>query len=129
MVLTDTFHKPGFKMHARILMHLLLCAKDPNVIREPLWEPSAGSFGSNIEYVAKYTADLLSTSFPNMARAQVRVRRVWRVCIRCVCVRSMCQNYWQTCYSPAFPMCSWRRPIFKNTVLTPAQCVNTCTLC
>lgn len=131
MVLTDTFHKPGFKMHARILMHLFVIAKDPNIIREPLWDAtqvrasaaSAGGppaqrlgsraparllrarpravlrplrplplhlldlcagplslplpqttvvFNSNIDFVATYTADLLATSFPNMARAQVR---------------------------------------------------------
>jgi hypothetical protein len=42
VVLTDTFHKPGFKMHARILMHLVVIAKDPNVIREPLWEGQVG---------------------------------------------------------------------------------------
>jgi len=30
------------------------------------------TYSSNIEFVAKYTADLLSTSFPNMARPQVR---------------------------------------------------------
>lgn len=27
-------------MHARILMHLFVIAKDPNIIREPLWEPA-----------------------------------------------------------------------------------------
>lgn len=60
-------------MHARILMHLVVIAKDPAVIREPLWEAGAGSYGSNAEYVAKYMADLLSASFPNMARPQVRM--------------------------------------------------------
>ena len=74
-VLTDTFHKPGFKMHARILMHLLLIARDPAAIREPLWDAAAAGappYGSNIEYVAQYAADLLSASFPNMPRAQAR---------------------------------------------------------
>lgn len=33
--------------------------------------PSQATFTTNIEYVAQYTADLLVTSFPNMARSQV----------------------------------------------------------
>ena len=73
-MLTDTFHKPGFKMHARILMHLFVAAKDPGVITEPLWDASTAggaAFASNAEFVAKYASDLLAASFPNMARAQV----------------------------------------------------------
>lgn len=36
----DTFHKPGFKMHARILHHLFEVAGS-DVIKAPLWDSAA----------------------------------------------------------------------------------------
>ena len=36
----DTFHKPGFKMHARILNHLFSVASG-NVVKAPLWDVAA----------------------------------------------------------------------------------------
>lgn len=37
-VMTDTFHKPGFKMHARILHHMFDVVGRPAVIAVPLWD-------------------------------------------------------------------------------------------
>ena len=36
----DTFHKPGFKMHARILHHLFSVAGS-DVVKGPLWDAAA----------------------------------------------------------------------------------------
>lgn len=36
----DTFHKPGFKMHARILHHLFSVASG-DVVKAPLWDVAA----------------------------------------------------------------------------------------
>ncbi len=36
----DTFHKPGFKMHARILHHLFGVASG-DVVKGPLWDIAA----------------------------------------------------------------------------------------
>lgn len=36
----DTFHKPGFKMHARILHHLFSVAGS-DVVKAPLWDAAA----------------------------------------------------------------------------------------
>lgn len=69
-VLTDTFHKPGFKLHALILQHMFTLAESP-VLNMPLWDASEGQFPSNSEYVSKRAQALLVTSFPNMQPAQV----------------------------------------------------------
>nr|XP_024394785.1 protein EXPORTIN 1B-like [Physcomitrium patens]XP_024394786.1 protein EXPORTIN 1B-like [Physcomitrium patens] len=36
-VLTDTFHKPGFKLHVLILQHLF-CLVDSGALTQPLWD-------------------------------------------------------------------------------------------
>lgn len=41
-VMTDTFHKPGFKMHVRILHHLFTVCQD-GTVQGPLWDTSAQS--------------------------------------------------------------------------------------
>jgi len=69
--LTDTFHKPGFRLHCRILEQLVVVASSPRIVAQPLWEgqqlrPGAGPFSSNPEYVKDHILHLLAESFPNM---------------------------------------------------------------
>lgn len=45
----DTFHKPGFKMHARILHHLFSVASG-DVVKAPLWDVAAKG-GSRLHLV------------------------------------------------------------------------------
>ncbi|XP_009351846.1 protein EXPORTIN 1A isoform X1 [Pyrus x bretschneideri] len=71
-VLTDTFHKPGFKLHVLVLQHLFsLVGSD--LLKEPLWDVAAVPYPypNNGMFVREYTIKLLSTSFPNMTGAEV----------------------------------------------------------
>lgn len=68
-VMTDTFHKPGFKLHARILHHLFALARSDGGtgLAAPLWEGGApGAHPSNAAYVTGAVTALLATSFPNL---------------------------------------------------------------
>ncbi|GJM97310.1 hypothetical protein PR202_ga14229 [Eleusine coracana subsp. coracana] len=69
-VLTDTFHKPGFKLHVLVLQHLF-CVVDG--LTEPLWDASSVpyQYTDNAMFVRDYTIKLLGTSFPNMTTAEV----------------------------------------------------------
>lgn len=74
-VMTDTFHKPGFKLQTRILHHLFAVAQG-DVIKAPLWDVSApggaAAYPSNAAYVQQYVTNLLATSFPNLRPQQVQ---------------------------------------------------------
>ena len=74
-VMTDSFHKPGFKMHALILQHLFSVVDDgPGSVTVPLWDVAtlgAGAYPSNAAFVREHVTRLLSTSFPNMAVGDV----------------------------------------------------------
>lgn len=73
-VLTDTFHKPGFKLHARILHHLFAIVIQGDVIRAPLWDvqdKGADAYPSNAMYARNAVTELLCKSFPNMQKPQV----------------------------------------------------------
>ncbi|KAJ4958081.1 hypothetical protein NE237_025192 [Protea cynaroides] len=71
-VLTDTFHKPGFKLHVLVLQHLF-CLVDSGSLTEPLWDASTVPYPypSNSTFVLEYTIKLLGTSFPNMTTTEV----------------------------------------------------------
>lgn len=80
-VLTDTFHKPGFKLHAQILMHLI-GAVATSRISEPIWDQSqademalANGNGSgpanNATYLHNHLLKILKEAFPNLTEAQV----------------------------------------------------------
>ncbi|RAL42035.1 hypothetical protein DM860_017761 [Cuscuta australis] len=71
-VLTDTFHKPGFKLHVLVLQHLL-CVVESGMLTEPLWDASTVpySYPNNVAFVMEYTIKLLSSSFPNMTASEV----------------------------------------------------------
>ncbi|EFJ16798.1 hypothetical protein SELMODRAFT_233936 [Selaginella moellendorffii] len=72
-VLTDTFHKPGFKLHVLILRHLF-CLVDSGVLTQPLWDVSVAgptAYANNMLFVRDYTIKLLHSSFPNMTLSEV----------------------------------------------------------
>ncbi|GFP94285.1 exportin-1 [Phtheirospermum japonicum] len=71
-VLTDTFHKPGFKLHVLVLQHLF-CLVESGSLTEPLWDVATVPYPypNNGMYIREYTIKLLSTSFPNMTTAEV----------------------------------------------------------
>nr|GEX02371.1 protein exportin 1A [Tanacetum cinerariifolium] len=66
-VLTDTFHKPGFKLHVLVLQHLF-CLVESGSLTEPLWDASTVSYPypNNGIFVREYTIKLLCGSFPNI---------------------------------------------------------------
>ncbi|XP_062189528.1 protein EXPORTIN 1A-like [Phragmites australis] len=69
-VLTDTFHKPGFKLHVLVLQHLFYVVDG---LTEPLWDASTvpSQYTNNAMFVQDYTIKLLSSSFPNMTPVEV----------------------------------------------------------
>ncbi|QCD88853.1 exportin-1 [Vigna unguiculata] len=71
-VLTDTFHKPGFKLHVLVLQHLF-CLLETGVLTEALWDVVTNPYPypSNSAFVQEFTIKLLSTSFPNMTATEV----------------------------------------------------------
>ncbi|KAG0570872.1 hypothetical protein M758_6G185900 [Ceratodon purpureus] len=72
-VLTDTFHKPGFKLHVLILQHLFYLG-DSGALTQPLWDVATlgpTAFPNNMEFVRDYSIKLLGTSFPNMTAVEV----------------------------------------------------------
>ena len=67
-VMTDGFHKPGFKLHALILQNLFTISESDQ-LSAPLWDVAAkgaGAYPSNAAFVQEHCAQLLCTSFPNM---------------------------------------------------------------
>ncbi|XP_027362296.1 protein EXPORTIN 1A-like isoform X7 [Abrus precatorius] len=42
-VLTDTFHKPGFKLHVLVLQHLF-CLAETGALTEPLWDAATNPY-------------------------------------------------------------------------------------
>ncbi|KAK6936556.1 Importin-beta, N-terminal domain, partial [Dillenia turbinata] len=71
-VLTDTFHKPGFKLHVLVLQHLF-CLLESGSLTEPLWDAATVPYPypNNTMFVREYIIKLLGTSFPNMTAAEV----------------------------------------------------------
>jgi exportin-1 len=69
-VLTDAFHKPGFRLQAQILAKLFNIV-DSSCITSQLWQPEQGNFANNQEYVRGFVLNLIATSFKNLNRQQV----------------------------------------------------------
>ncbi|XP_057479181.1 protein EXPORTIN 1A isoform X2 [Actinidia eriantha] len=71
-VLTDSFHKPGFKLHVLVLQHLF-CLAESGSLTEPLWDVTTVTYPypNNAMFVREYTIKLLGTSFPNMTATEV----------------------------------------------------------
>lgn len=73
-VMTDTFHKPGFKLQARILHHLFWVV-GTETIKAPLWDVASlgpSAYPSNAAFVQAHVSELLTTSFPNLRPQQVQ---------------------------------------------------------
>ena len=73
----DSIHKPGFKLHTRILHHLFTIVSS-GVIKAPLWDAEAkgiNAYPSNAAFVQEFVSSLLATSFPNMRPQQIHVRQ------------------------------------------------------
>ena len=74
-VMTDGFHKPGFKLHALILQNLFSIAESDQ-LSAPLWDANAlgpGAYPNNAAFVKEHVSKLLTTSFPNMGPAESQV--------------------------------------------------------
>ncbi|KAK9075280.1 hypothetical protein SSX86_003603 [Deinandra increscens subsp. villosa] len=71
-VLTDTFHKPGFKLHVLVLQHLF-CLVESGSLTEPLWDAATVPYPypNNGMFVKEYTIKLLGASFPNIPASEV----------------------------------------------------------
>jgi len=80
-VLTDTLHKPGFKLQTMILMYLLQISTSGQ-LKEPIWSAElaqdaacASANGtmqpSNAVFVRNHLMQLLKSAFPNLSDAQV----------------------------------------------------------
>ncbi|KAL6757535.1 exportin [Haematococcus lacustris] len=72
-VMTDSFHKPGFKLQAHIL-HLLFNVLTVGSIQGPLWDVASKgmtAYPSNTAFVQEHVTGLLSQSFPNLTPQQV----------------------------------------------------------
>ncbi|KAK3239812.1 Exportin-1, partial [Cymbomonas tetramitiformis] len=74
-VMTDTFHKPGFKLHAQILQHMLQASLSPQ-LSQPLWDVAgtpggAAAYPNNAAFVRQHIIQLLTTAFPNVSAPQV----------------------------------------------------------
>ncbi|CAH2055233.1 unnamed protein product [Thlaspi arvense] len=71
-VLTDTFHKPGFKLHVLVLQHLFSLVESGS-LTEPLWDATTvpHQYPNNAAFVREYTIKLLGSSFPNMTASEV----------------------------------------------------------
>jgi exportin-1 len=66
-VLTDTFHKSGFRMQATILAKMFNIIES-GAITVPLW--NQGSFQNNQQYVRDYVSNLLASS--NLSQTQIQ---------------------------------------------------------
>jgi exportin-1 len=80
-VLTDTFHRPGFKLHAQILMHLI-GAVGSGRVADPIWnqlEPEDMGLATNnglvvpnnAVYLRNHLMKILKSAFPNLRENQV----------------------------------------------------------
>lgn len=80
-VLCDSFHRPGFRLHASILI-ALFSALGTGHVTEPVWDQAvpeeqalASNNGttapSNAVYLRNHLTKILRTAFPNLSAAQV----------------------------------------------------------
>ncbi|KAH3766835.1 exportin 1 S-like [Pelomyxa schiedti] len=74
VVLTDTFHKAGFKLQATILQNLFI-AVESGKIKAPLWTPPEATTPdmNNRSWLRAFITNLLSTAFPNLNPNELRL--------------------------------------------------------
>lgn len=65
-VLTDTLHKPGFKLQAMILAHLFL-AVESGAVASPLWPQDGTVHTDNNKYLRQLLMQMFTSSFPNLS--------------------------------------------------------------
>lgn len=70
-VLTDTFHKPGFALHANLLATLFNII-ETSVITVPLWTAGGPQFPNNQTFVFESVVALLLRAFPHIGQPQTR---------------------------------------------------------
>ncbi|RKO87879.1 CRM1 C terminal-domain-containing protein [Blyttiomyces helicus] len=72
-VLTNAFHKSGFKLQIMILGHMFATV-DSGQITAPLFNPATvpNPAMTNQEFIREYVVNLLQTAFPHIQPAQVR---------------------------------------------------------
>ncbi len=76
-ILTDTFHRSGFKLQATLLQHMFFLV-EKNQIQAPLWDSSLHLPGvdpaamSNSLFLRQYMTDLLANAFKNLTLNQVK---------------------------------------------------------
>ena len=67
-VMTDTLHKPGFKLQATILSHLFSIVESGEV-NAPLWDGTAQPPpANNQQFLRELLCKLFVTSFPNLTQ-------------------------------------------------------------
>jgi len=71
-VLTDTFHKSGFKLQATILKYMFTTVEN-GAVTVPLWESTTISDPTmtNQRYMREYVMNLLRSAFPNFTPNQI----------------------------------------------------------
>jgi exportin-1 len=72
-VLTDSFHKSGFKLQATILMQMFTTVERGGV-NAPLWDPQVIQDQSmtNQRFIREYVTNLLGSAFTNLTAPQIR---------------------------------------------------------
>eukprot|EP00033_Pygsuia_biforma_P007443 GCRY01008516.1.p1 GENE.GCRY01008516.1~~GCRY01008516.1.p1 ORF type:complete len:702 (-),score=279.49 GCRY01008516.1:354-2267(-) len=70
VVITDTFHKSGFKLQSQILAMMFGMVETGHVTGH-LWDPSQQQYPNNAAYIKDYVVHKLVQSFPNLARHAV----------------------------------------------------------
>jgi len=71
-VLTDTFHKSGFKLHARILQRMIH-GVEFGLVTAPLWDPAKISDPNmnNRQFLRQHISLLLANAFGNLSEQQI----------------------------------------------------------
>lgn len=69
-VLTDTLHKPGFKMHSTLLAKMFGIVENGSVT-VPLFDPSTAAFPNNASFLRSFVVNLLASAFTNLTQHDV----------------------------------------------------------
>jgi len=71
-VLTDTLHKTGFKIQARVLQ-ILINSTELNMITVPLWDPTKVTYANmnNLVFIREHLMLLLSNAFKNLSPSEI----------------------------------------------------------
>jgi exportin-1 len=71
VVLTDTFHKAAFKLHATMLMSMI-DAVESGQVSSPLWNPATHpNINSNQAFLREHLFQMLARSFSNLNQQQI----------------------------------------------------------